>query len=748
MSLSDFIVKVNNRQWTDAQIENLPDADRKALAIYNPDLTKTGISENLRNLIQKRGFSPADGVYAASLRHMKKTQSLSSVTPGEAAVQGGHVVIDDEQVSVMRTTGIQTLPNTPILGHLDEPDRRANLDTLTALCCSIVRVTKGVWVDNRSQEWADRYIVSPGGMKHLSNALIHVLTGSEHWTSMSTIARQGITGIPHTRFVRRVLNSLPKSDYDLLNTIVVVDVLEVVKRGRKAGSWLKTSNAKGEPSVPVSAYEMRPFTTKDSNVLRSYPCVFTYRGGFVPPVKPFVSSPDTSSTSAMAAFNREVSQWVQGDSSPISILSMNKGFGSQLTANTKKQLFLISATLSSWTCGVPAVIRLPSLGDFVPVLSSVSYWQTKILATKPGMFSKILEYSDGEGKPWFKFVLPNQSQLINNPQVMAHCVTKIEPLWTQVFIIDPSLPQKSEKSQQDPDWDTYSYTAYPTYLGQHYIGMCTVFGPAFFPEDPAMEKQLRGKSSTGMNPLVGCHVYAHALAKDFQAVISSFTNLELVGRKLVPFVNPDKTTSKIEEWTTVSLQHCPTRALWYDRVKKDLYNMFECPWRPVVRNCPIVNLLFVTKGKAELNSSMWMAEGGGSGFSGKVFVPPKSSNIVFEAPVADPNAPVGDDEEEDEDQEQGEPFQATFQPQQSVEEDDSSDEEDQVEEKTEIVSTVEVPITLPIPMTTAAPVETKNPVPVKEKKPKKRVKQAVFKTEGDDSNLDKGVIQGTIDDLQ
>jgi hypothetical protein len=361
------------------------------------------------------------------------------------------------------------------------------------------------------------------------------------------------------------------------------------------------------------------------------------------------------------------------------------------------------------------------------------------------MFSKMLEYSDGEEKPWFKFVLPNQSQVVNNPQVMAHCVTKIEPSWTQVFVIDPSLPQKSEKSQQDPDWDTYSYTAYPTYLGEHYIGMCTVFGPAFFPDDPAMEKQLRGKSTTGMNPLIGCKVYAHALAKDFQAVISSFSNLELVGRKLVSVVTPDKTTTKNEEWTTVSLQCCLTRAAWYERVKKDLYSMFECPWRPVVRSCSIVNLLFITKGKAELNSSMWMAEGG-SGFVGKVFVPPKGSNIVFDAPVADPNDPV-DDEEDDEKDEQGVPFEAAFQQPDQDEEEDNEESSSDEEDKQPAPEVVKIPVMSSAPITTAALMDA--PVLTKADKPvKKRVKQEVFKTEGDDSNLDQGAIQGTIGDLQ
>lgn len=743
MSLSEQFIINNERRWKDAEIENLQDSDRRMLAVYNPSLTKTGISENLRSLIKERGFTPADGIYAASLRHMKKTLSLSSVTPGEAAVQGGHIIVDNDNVTVVKTTGVQTLPNTPILGHMDEPDLRDNLDTLTAICCSIVRVSKGIWVDNRSQEWSDHYAVSSAGMKKLAEAMVYVLTKSELWTSMSTIARQGVTGIPQMRFVRRVLNALPKSDYDLLNNIVVVDALEVIKPGRKS-TWLKTVDAKGQPAVPEKTYEMRAFTAKDKAAVRTYPCVFTYRGGFVPPVRPFSSSPDTSSTTAMASFNREVSQWVQGATSAISILASGKGYATQLTENTKRQLFLISATLSSWTYGEPVVIRLPSLGDFVPVLSSIQYWQAKILDLKPEMFVKIREYSDGEDKPWFKFVLPNQSQIINNPQVMAHCTTRPEATWTTVFVMDPSLPQKSDKTQQDPDWDTYSFTAYPTHLGDKYIGICTIFGPAFFPADSAMEKQLKGKSVSNCKPLVGCHVYSHGLAKDFQGIISSFPNLKLVGRKLIEIVGSEKEISKVEDWISVPIQACETRAVWYDRVKRDLYSMFEFPWRPVVRSSPIVNLLFVTKGKAELNTSMWMAESG-SAYVGKVFAPPQGSNIVFSAPAADPNAPVDDDDDEVEDdsaEEEGDDQGVPFVFGDAVPPKDKKEKNKGASPPaTTMAGVSEKGLTTTTTTTKMADVEEK-----KVERPKK-MKQQTFKEEGDEQNLDLSFLSSVAGDL-
>lgn len=753
MSLSEQFVKNSERKWKDAEIENLPDSDRRMLAIYNPTITKTGISENLRSLIAERGFSPADGIFAAGLKHMKKTLSLSSVTPGEAAVQGGHIVVDKDFVTVIKTTGTQTLPNTPILGHIDEVDTRSNLDTLTAICCSIVRVSKGVWVDNRSQDWSDRYAVSPAGMKKLSDALIIVLTDSVLWKSMSTIARQGVTGIPHMRFVRRVLNSLPKCDYDLLNNIVVVDALEVIKPGKKS-QWLKTVDSHGKPIVPESTYEMRAFNSKDKKALRFYPCAFTYIGGFVPPVKPFSSSPDVSSTAAMASFNREVSQWVQGSTSAITLLASGKGFATQLTENTKRQLFMISATLSSWTEGVPALIQLASLGDFVPILSSIQYWQKKILDQKPALFDGMLKYSDGEEKPWFKFTLPNVNQIINNPQIMTHCVNRPEPGWTTIFVMDASLPQKSEKSQQDPDWDTYSFTAYPTHLGEKYIGMCTIFGPAFFPNDTAMEKQLKSKSVSHCKPFVGCHVYSYGLAKDFQGIISSYSSLKLVGRHLVEVPGADKVISKVEDWTIITPVLCETRAGWYERVRRDLYSMFEFPWRPVTRSSPIVNLLFVTKGKAELNTSMWMAESG-SAFVGKVFPQPKGSNIVFKAPKSDPNDDDEDEDEEDADEEDGQDSSSqAFSPPSADGESDDTEEEGDGDEQGEDRGVPEKINSVPVVTSTTTKIEKRvSTAPPKTTAPAKvervkRVKQQVFhEEEVDEQSLSKPFLAAMAGDL-
>jgi len=747
--------------WSDKQIESLGETDRKALAKYNPKLTANGISVALQQMIAKLGFSPADGIYAASLRNVRKTLHLSNVTPGEAIVQGGHVVVDKDTVTVVRTSGVQTLPNTPILGNIDEPDLRDNLDNVTAICSCIVKVSKGNWVDNNSQEWSDRFNVSPAGMKTLAEAVIYVLTHSKDWTALSPIARQGITGIPMTRFIRRVLNSTTKSNYDLLNTIIVVDALQVVKKGRK-GTWLKVTDAEGKSVVPDSAYTIRPFNAKDKGAIRDYPCVFHYAGGYIPGVKAFQSSPDITSTSAMASFNQEVGTWAQGSNSPVTLLASGKGYATQLTDNTKRQLFLISASLSAWTEGMPALIRLPSLGDFVPVLSSLQYWQKKILDQTPEMFKRIVEYSpDGEQKAWFKFILPNQSKTINNPQVMAHCVPKAEPGFAVIFVMDVSLPQKSDKAQQEPDWDIYSFTAIPHELGAHYIGITTVYGPAFFSKDVAMEKVLKSKSSSGAKPLDGCHVYSFALAKDFQAVISSFPSLALVGRELIRVVTPTTTASTTsststtstvpvqppvsvtqEQWIQFHPVHHATRASWYETVKRDIYSLLEYPWRPVVRSSPIVNLLFITKGKAELNTSMWVA-GGGSAFVGKVFPPEKGTNIVFQAPKEDPNAEEDDSEEEDEERE------VVFDDENMVgdeDPDEGEDESDSSEDEGEVFP-VAPPVPSPVPSSPVI-VPEKKVVEKKEKKVTKptRVKAAVV-YEGEEFKLPKSEVDSMIKEM-
>lgn len=757
MSLSDKIISNKHRKWSDKQIESLGETDRKALAKYNPKLTANGISVALQQMISKLGFSPADGIYAASLRNVRKTLHLSNVTPGEAIVQGGHVVVDKDTVTVVRTSGVQTLPNTPILGNIDEPDLRSNLDNVTAICSCIVKVSKGNWVDNNSQEWSDRFNVSPAGMKMLAESVIHVLTHSKDWTALSPISRQGITGIPMMRFIRRVLNNTTKSNYDLLNTIIVVDALQVVKRGRK-GAWLKVTDAEGKPVVPDAAYTIRPFSPKDKGAIRDYPCVFNYTGGYIPGVKAFQSSPDTTSTSAMASFNQEVGTWAQGSNSPVTLLASGKGYATQLTDNTKRQLFLISASLSAWTEGMPVLIRLPSLGDFVPVLSSLQYWQKKILDQSPEMFKRILEYSDGEQKAWFKFILPNQSKTINNPQVMAHCVSKSEPGFAVIFVMDVSLPQKSDKAQQEPDWDTYSFTAIPPELGAHYIGITTVYGPAFFSKDVAMEKVLKSKSSSGTKPLEGCHVYSFALAKDFQAVISSFPSLALVGRELTRVVVPVTTavptsaTSTTttpspsvppvsvtqEQWVQFRPVYHATRASWYETVKRDIYSLLEFPWRPVVRSSPIVNLLFITKGKAELNTAMWVA-GGGSAFVGKVFAPEKGTNIVFEAPKEDPNAEDDESEEEDEEKE------VAFDNENMVgDEESDGDDPDSGSSDDEGEAFSVVPLMPPPPV--VAPPEKKV-----EKKEKKVVKptrvKAVVVYEGEEFKLPKSDVDSMIKEM-
>jgi len=434
---------------------------------------------------------------------------------------------------------------------------------------------------------------------------------------MTAVQRQNVSGHAHLRFVRSALNSLGRAEYEFINTLLVVKVLKALYED--GNEWFLSTSKDGALLVPEAAYTWRSVkkTSKgdslEEQLMKRLPGVFTYKGGVSPNIHT-LSVPDFESTQSVASLNKKVDVWAKGAYSPVSILARMEGYASLMSDAAKEITFVVSMAICSWKMGHPVDVILGTKGNFGPIHACLAYWQNRCKSDP--QFDAMNSYSEPTG--WFQFILPQRNAVVNSPKMKAYCISKPRELAVSICYLAADLPKKTEKTESDPDWDSWSMSSFPTDLGPKFIVHKSIFGPYYFTRDKSMASFFRKLSATPDERPADMYVYQFGSSCDFLGVVSSLPNLQSAGA-----TNNGKEILLNYE----TLKCYSTRESWYRRVFLSNQILLRTPWKPKSQFNARVNLLIFTKGRVSFTENVWVDEEVNI-YSSQTFVTP-TSRIPF-----------------------------------------------------------------------------------------------------------------------
>jgi len=577
-------------KWTLEQIASLKPAQRQSLAAYSPGVTEVKDTE-LIELIRVRGCTVADSLAAMTMVQGPKVTLVKQTREEVVLSKGGMTFGTEKKLTTVLPTGDKyEAANTPI--PCEGLDRWPNIDAVSALLSDLVALDGEKWVERKIDGYKAFPQVKMAGLRKAGRVLAKILENTDAWKNMEAKDKLSTSGITLMKFVRSAIASLTETQFNYLNTIIVVDIYGVIEKGRD-GNWLIGEDADGN-ELPKHFYTEKEKTSSDNVLMAQYPSVFLYKGGWVPKVKAVQVDPNLTSSVLLA--QQKLIEFAGGDSNPPSILASGKDFTSMITESSKRLYFLLSATLASWAKGKVVDIRLTSDSEIHQLWSILSYWQSKIVMEKPEVFQQMTIYPVTD---WFNFLPASRNKGLNvAPDIHALIRSRHRETAVAVCYLKDGIKTKTSADGPPPDHEQNSYFVLPDDLPLEYIVKCPVYGAAFFPKDDSVIRTL-GKSSAKESPqkeaqkkiYQNLEVYAHGTAKGLYGVVSTFAELELIGRKM---------DGKKPLWVKVKLLKFPTRADWYRRVAKDILEVYAAPFKPVVRYSPICNLIVMTKGKMML----------------------------------------------------------------------------------------------------------------------------------------------------
>lgn len=635
-ALLNFSENVAKRSWTDEEIRSFTFAERKSLVAYKP-----GVSEpppKIKALLARKegAWTKADAMFAATV-NQSGSLDLSRRTFEEAAVsQGGSVEATDKTITFYALTGERySVVNTPIPQEPKEVDNYENLDNVSSLCASVVHVHGGKWECKNEAVWNPVFPgVSTAGIIHLASAVKSLLNDCEDWKAMKETGKSSTTGIVALRFVRRQLNKLDKWSYDYINTIICVDVLRVMYKDED-GAWCLSLDDDEKSLIPQKVWTQRSKTPEHKKIMKKFPCVFTYNGGWVPPAR--VPLPVDPSLGDVIVAHQKVREFENGGDSAPALLASMKDYTGMITDNFKRIYFIVSAVLGVWSLGKVVDVRLTNDGDLNTLWVLLNYWCEKIKSELDAEVpnSMFLAMKDVNSE-WFKF-LPASRDSVGNPSITIKksLINNHREGAVAVGVSKARLHTKAEKDEI-VDHEDHAFTVLPVDLPSSYVLKCPVYGSAFFLRDPAVQKVLAKKTvlKEDIQRYQKVIVQAFGSARDFQGVVTTLENFSLVGQQVEKIVPASVKTDGSSDtpsvvartivkrrFVKVPLTVVPTLKEWYFAVLRSLGNVYSAPWKPVSRFSPITNLLLVSKGKVSLVNSDLGGEG--SGFQGQVF--PKST---------------------------------------------------------------------------------------------------------------------------
>jgi hypothetical protein len=478
----------------------------------------------------------------------------------------------------------------------------------------------------------------------------NALNNCGEWQSMVTSIRNSITGISSLRFIRRTLDKLPDIQWDYLNTSIVVSLLGAfsLRTQGKKKQWVQVLTDDDSPLVPESVYTKLKVTPGHKDLFAErFPGVFKYNGFKACQYTPRINHmEDDGSIATLREAHSRLMEFAGGSDTCVSLLANMKGYSSMMTEQARRIHFFLSATLAAWQKGNIVDIRLDSVGDIVPLYSSLDVQLSAIRRTKPDLFTRLLQIEEaqsatgGAAIEWYKFMMPTRNSEVSASELRSKIVVAHRAGAVAVFFFNRTLPMKSVTTSGPVDYDTESYCLFPEEMAEQYIGRMSIYGSFFFQKDPEVIK-AQVKRSTTVSSKFCPNVFAFGSAREARGVVSSFDKLSLIG------YGPSKKDG-IWDLTAQSYVEEPlilhtSVSSWYSYVHTSINWHYSTLWRPVVRYSPITNLMTMSKGKVQLSLQFINAENGEI-FDTRVFPKKRENYKVVEDDFADLDEESLDDE--------------------------------------------------------------------------------------------------------
>jgi hypothetical protein len=613
MSTNEQVIKKyledsNRRQWTDAQILALSPKMRSDLASYGEKdgMPINKISSELKELISRRGFSPADGRAALAMIQDKTINPMTQSNSEWIGSKGGSEVFTLSTSTLYMCNGEKVeRPLTPIPANPANKDKYSNLDALTAFCGALVTHEEGQWRPSQEVGWAKVFpTLSASGLSAVAQLVSKLLTSDPAWEAMTQTTKSSMTGRNAAVFMRNAFNSLSTVVYNYLNTKIVVDAFRAIEKDQE-GDWVLNCDEDGNDVVPSKLYDNKVKTQADRDFSTDYPSTLLYRGGWCPAAR--LPKVDCTQTSSLLAARQKSVEVAKGDSAIPTLIAKSQGYSGMTTEAAKVHYFVIASTLEAWRRGKVVNIRLTTDGDINILYCSLTYWQEE--ARKNAMFKEMHMISSS----WFYFIPakrnanPNVSVQVKELIIFNHQLRAVA-----VAVLDDTIKTKVDKDSDPINHDAASASVLPADLPAEYIVKCPIYGTAFFPKDTALTRSKQ--KGTSLEDLGKQYkevlVYGHGSAANFIGVASTFPDLHLVGAEQVKMKM---------EFVVVPLVPFATRIEWYKKISVDINMIYRSVFSPVSTFSPITNLLVVQKGKVSILQDLNEDAIGGA-YSGKVFV--------------------------------------------------------------------------------------------------------------------------------
>ena len=589
-SLIGNFLQTQERRYEDDYLRTLNAKQLKMLGEYCKGAVDH-LDAVMRKVVDVKG-SPTAADKTAIMRLKSGTSRFKDAhyKPEEAVISTGGMVQYTPTEIVLTTATGETLTtlNAPVPSQFGARSERKYVQYILPLCAQLVTLVNGKWQIKIESAWSKVFMRSGLDLAELhdvSALVLLILQKDRVWKDMPEIARLATTGAAKLTFIKEALERIDELDYIYLHTAIVVKFFAAVI---KDGNRFVLRMRGGSPAVPEKCYVKASIDPKNSKLFRAWtPSAYYYVGGFIPDYDIPVNNGDIGSAVTNLQRLREFSG---GDKSAIMVLSGMRDFSGLTTESGQRLSFLLSASLYCWSLKKTVDIRLSTMGDLIPLISSFAIWKKRF----PESYGENIP--PGDPSTWVKFLTPTRKATQVDSSIASFIINAHRSDSVALWWSTDQLQTSAEKGKTvDHDWNSYSLLPADVVESQNdFIAFNPIYGPNMFPGDKA------AKPGNRTNPFPDysfdeLFVYVFSNAAKFSGVVSTLPNLHLIGNE----------KGKTGNWSfqPVKLKLIPTAKEWYNTIIEHCSTHYSLIFNAVRRYSPITNLLYMSKKAVQLQSA-------------------------------------------------------------------------------------------------------------------------------------------------
>jgi hypothetical protein len=609
LNLKEQLLNVDvERTWTDETMKMWPPVVLNFVATYNGAASHR--TEKINKQLGTGKITPADRAAAQRLAASSSTRTTLHYR-GEAHLKdaGGSLYYTPTTVSYTPLNGQEkTKPNAAIPTRFDETETYENVQQVAAFCSHLVTVDQGAWKPNyNAAAWGvalSHSFYSAASLATISSSICLILQNDRVWTQMGTTVRASITSVEQLLFVRQCLDRLDRHYYDLLNSRIVFRFLQAFKE--ENGSWYQTLTGDGKPTVDGTVYRRKsdsPPEAIDLVTRDGLPCVMWYYGG----VHPRMQFPESDGTLKGAlARTQKMQHLVGSDDSASSILAHMRGYSGLTDDFGKRIQFTLAATIGAWFEGRIVDIILYSVGDIIPLHSSLNKWHASV-QNEGNPLKSVFPARDSFP---VKYLVPIMDVSKIPDALKSQCIHTLRKQSVAVLYSMNTLPNAKDKKTAI-DYESAAQGILADVFHDHdFIAYGPIFGECCFSgTHKKVEKQFTAvdipKTSAWLRPV---YTYLFGSAAKWRGVLSTFPKLQLAGYGAQRQGGSWNMKEKLLH--TFAIQQVATPTEWYNKVGEDALGACVAWLNPVTRFSPISNLPFVSKAGVTLILSQFRDDDG------------------------------------------------------------------------------------------------------------------------------------------